>query len=139
MKSFKTRHQLFLPEDMSKRLAHLAKSSGRARSEILVEALDAWLTRRASPKTDEAIGIRLVRIERNVEWLRRNQGLIWEIVAMLVKHQLIMGVTLNVTKDDRAAGAKKFEEFADQMADRLAGKETVSSADPAMVKLRSLQ
>ena len=38
MKSYKTRHQLFLPEEMSKRLDHLAKSSGRARSEILVEA-----------------------------------------------------------------------------------------------------
>jgi len=45
-RTYKTRHQPFLPEDMSKRLAQIAQSSGKARSEILVEALDAWLTRR---------------------------------------------------------------------------------------------
>ena len=45
-RTYKTRHQLFLPEDMSKRLAHIAEASGKARSEILVEALDAWFTRR---------------------------------------------------------------------------------------------
>ncbi|MCJ2185138.1 ribbon-helix-helix domain-containing protein, partial [Novosphingobium sp. 1949] len=80
-KTYKTRHQLFLPQDLSRRLAHLAQSSGRARSEILVEALDAWFTRRAAPKTDEALGARLARIERNLYWLRRNEGLVWEIMA----------------------------------------------------------
>ena len=43
MKSDKTRRQLFLPEEISRRLEHLAKS-GRARSEILFEALDACLS-----------------------------------------------------------------------------------------------
>ncbi|WP_070152936.1 ribbon-helix-helix protein, CopG family [Sphingobium phenoxybenzoativorans] len=139
MKSFKTRHQLFLPEDMSKRLAHLAKSSGRARSEILVEALDAWLTRRGAPKTDEAIGIRLVRIERNVEWLRRNQGLSWEVMARLVKHQLIRGVAMPPAKEDVAAGSKLFADFIDEIADRFAGQDVPPTSDPTMQKLRSLQ
>jgi predicted transcriptional regulator len=49
MKSTKIRHQLFLPEETSRRLEHLATSSGRARSEILVEALDAWFNRRQAP------------------------------------------------------------------------------------------
>ena len=82
-KSYKTRHQLFLPEEMSKRLAQLATSSGRARSEILVEALDAWFNRRAAGKGDEAIGIRLSRIERNSDWLRRNQALVSDGFARL--------------------------------------------------------
>jgi len=139
MKSFKTRHQLFLPEDMSRRLANLAKSSGRARSEILVEALDAWLTRRASPKTDEAIGLRLVRIERNVEWLRRNQGLVWEVMARLVRYQLIMASEDPPTAQATAAGAKLFSAFIDEMADRVAGNEPSPTDDPTMQKLRSLQ
>jgi hypothetical protein len=29
-RTYKTRHQLFLPEDMSKRLAHIAQSFGEA-------------------------------------------------------------------------------------------------------------
>ena len=91
MKSYTTRHQLFLPEEMSRRLEHLAKSSDRARSEILAEALDAWFNRRQAPKSDEAIGIRLTKIERNTDWLRRNQALVWEVLARMVRHQLVTG------------------------------------------------
>jgi len=88
-RTYKTRHQLFLPEDMSKRLAHIAEASGKARSEILVEALDAWFTRRQAPKTDEALGVRLTRIDRNLDGLRRNEALVWEIMARVVRVQLI--------------------------------------------------
>ncbi|AYO79248.1 ribbon-helix-helix domain-containing protein [Sphingobium yanoikuyae] len=138
-KSYKTRHQLFLPEEMSKRLEQLATSSGRARSEILVEALDAWFNRRAAGKGDEAIAIRLSRIERNSDWLRRNQALVWEILARLVKHQLIVGL-MNPPGDDAVArGAKLFAALIDEMADRFAGKEAPVSDDPVMRKLRSLQ
>ena len=48
MKSYKIRHQLFLPEEISRRLEHLAQS-GRARSEILVEALDTCFSLRQAP------------------------------------------------------------------------------------------
>jgi len=41
----KTRHQLFLPNELSKRLAAMAKSQKRARSDLLVEIVDAYMTR----------------------------------------------------------------------------------------------
>jgi predicted transcriptional regulator len=123
MKTFKTRHQLFLPDDMSKRLDHLAKSSGRARSEILVEALDAWFNNRAAPKTDEAIGIRLARIERNTEVLRRNLGIFWEAYALMLRHQLINTAGLPAPQEaEMAKAGKQFTDFIDGIADRLAGK-----------------
>lgn len=139
MKSYKTRHQLFLPEDMSKRLAQLASSSGRARSEVLVEALDTWFTRRAAPKTDEAMGARLTRIERNLDWLRRNEGLVWEIVARVVRHQCIASANAPPSKEAVAAGSKLFAELIDEVADRLAGKEPAQSQDPAIAKMRTFQ
>lgn len=138
-KTYKTRHQLFLPQDMSRRLAHLAQSSGRARSEILVEALDAWFTRRSAPRTDEAIGARLARIERNLDWLRRNEGLVWEIVARIARHQLISAAQVPPSKDAVAAGSRVFATLIDEVADRLAGKGAGQSADPAINKLRSFQ
>ena len=139
MKSYKTRHQLFLPEEMSKRLDHLAKSSGRARSEILVEALDAWFNRRQAPKSDESIGIRLTRIERDTQWLRRNQGLVWEVLARMVRHQLIMGAMHPVDEAAQAVGARMLAQLIDEIADRFAGKAARATDDPATLKLRSLQ
>lgn len=138
-RTYKTRHQLFLPEDMSRRLAHLAQSSGRVRSEILVEALDAWFNRRQAPKSDEAISARLARIERNLDWLRRNQGLVWEIMARIARHQLIIGSEVMPSAEARAAGAKKFAELIDEVADRLAGKPLATSDDPAIAKMRTFQ
>lgn len=139
MKSNKTRHQLFLPEEMSRRLEHLATSSGRARSEILVEALNAWFNWRQAPKNDEAIGIRLTRIERNTDWLRRNQALVWEVLARMVRHQLTTGAMTPVNDAAQAAGAKMFAELIDEIADRFAGKAAPASDDPITQKLRSLQ
>lgn len=138
-KTYKTRHQLFLPDDMSRRLAHLAQSSGRARSEILVEALEAWFTRRAAPKTDEAIGARLTRIERNLDWLRRNEGLVWEIMARLVRHQLISSAQVPPSREAVAAGSKVFAELIDEVADRLAGKASGQSANPVIARIRTFQ
>jgi len=138
-RTYKTRHQLFLPEDMSRRLAHIAQSSGKARSEILVEALDAWLTRRQAPRTDEAIGARLTRIERNLDWLRRNEALVWEIMARIARHQLISSAQTPPSREAQAVGAKLFAEVVDEVADRLAGKPAKSTSDPALIKLRSLQ
>ena len=138
-RTYKSRHQLFLPEDMSRRLAHLAQASGRARSEILVEALEAWFTRRQAPKTDDALAARLTRIERNLDWLRRNEGLVWEILARVARLQLIAAAQSPVSSDAYALGSKLFADLIDEIADRLAGKLPAATIDPALIKLRSFQ
>jgi len=138
-RTYKIRHQLFLPEDMSKRLAQLASASSRARSEILVEALDAWFSRREAPRSDQAIGMRLTRIEQTLDWLRRNDDLVWEIMARLVRHQLVCAAQTPPSSAARAIGAKHFAELIDEVADRLAGKDVAVSNDPAINKMRSLR
>jgi hypothetical protein len=139
MKTFKTRHQLFLSEELSKRLAHRAKVTGKAKSEILVDALDAWFNRREGGGNFEALEVRATGIERRIEALGRKQGIFWEAFARMLRHQLALATVLPKPDDaGRAAAARQFENFIDQMAELLAGKEPPATDDPAIYKLRKL-
>lgn len=139
MKTFKTRHQLFLSEELSKRLAQRAKATGKAKSDILVEALDAWFNRRDGGGNFDALEIRANGIERKIEALGRRQGIFWEAFARMLRHQLAMATVLPKPDDvGRATAARQFENFIDQMAEMLAGKEPAATDDPAIEKLRKL-
>jgi hypothetical protein len=139
MKTFKTRHQLFLTEELSRRLDQQAKNSGKARSDILIEALDAWFNRRAAPATDETIGVRLTSVDRRLDTLVRKQGIFWEAFARLLRHHLVTSAGLpQPDAAAKAAAARHFQNFIDEMADRLAGKAATPSDDPGIEKLRNL-
>ena len=121
MKTYKTRHQLFLTEALSKRLTIVAKNSGRARSEILVEALEAWFERRAAPSGTEAVLARLSRIERNSVRQAHSLDLLWEGMSRLIRHQLVTAASLPPIGDEaRAIGARLHEAFIAEIAERLA-------------------
>ena len=137
MKTAKIRHQLFLPKELSARLDRIADGPGRARSELLVEALEAWLSRRNPAAVEEALGARLTRFERHIEAVRRQQGLQWEVLARMLRHQLLIAAGLPPADAALQASAlKHFEAFIDELADRLAGKEPAPNADPGIAKLR---
>lgn len=130
MKTFKTRHQLFLTEQLSRRLDMIAKNSGRARSEILVEALQAWFDRREPPNAGEALLARMTRTERSIARLRHSVDLMWEGMSRLIKHQLVTAASLPPVSDDaRALGAKWHADFINEVAERL------SSAEAELLKL----
>lgn len=137
MKTQKVRHQLFLPKDLSARLDRIANGTGRARSELLVEALEAWLNRRNPAAVEEALGVRLMRFERHIEALRRQQGLQWEVLARMLRHQLLIAAGLPPADAELQASAlRAFETFIDELADRLAGKEPAPNSDPGIAKVR---
>ena len=62
----KTRHQLFPPHEMSRRLTAMAKSQKRARSDLLLEMVEAYMNRRAANDAD-SIERKLARIIRAVD------------------------------------------------------------------------
>lgn len=139
MKTEKIRHQLFLPKELSARLDRIASGTGRARSELLVEALEAWLNRRSPAAAEEAIAARLTRLERHIEAVRRQQGLQWEVLARMLRHQLLTAAALPPADAAAQASAlKAFEAVIDELADRLAGKEAPPAIDPGVSKLRRL-
>lgn len=138
MKTEKIRHQFFLPKSLSDRVGRIADGTGRPRSEILVEALEAFLNRRNPAATDEALAARLGRFERHVEAVRRHQGLQWEVLARMMRHQLITSAALPMPDAAmQAAAARHFEAILDELADRLAGKEAPEAADAGIAKVRS--
>jgi predicted transcriptional regulator len=139
VKTQKVRHQLFLTKEISARLDRIATGTGRARSELLVEALEAWLNRRNPQASEEALGARLTRLERHIEAVRRQQGLQWEVLARMLRHQLLMAAALPPPDAALQARAlKAFEAVIDELADRLAGKEPTSDPDPAIAKVRQV-
>lgn len=139
MKTFKTRHQLFLSEELSRRLAQRAKVTGKAKSQILVEALDAWFNKRDGGGNFETLEVRATGIERRIEALGRKQGIFWEAFARMLRHQLALATVLPKPDDaGRASAARQFENFIDQMAEMLAGQEPPATDDPAIEKLRKL-
>lgn len=137
MKTEKVRHQLFLTKDLSARLDRIASGTGRARSELLVEALEAWLNCRNPVAAEEALAARLTRFERHIEAVRRQQGLQWEMLARMLRHQLLIAAGLPPADTAaQASSLKLFEAFIDELADRLAGKELAPSSDRAIEKVR---
>jgi hypothetical protein len=139
VKTQKIRHQLFLTKELSGRLERIANATGRARSELLVEALEAWLNRRSPAAADEALGARLISFERHIEAVRRHQGLQWEVLARMLRHQLLTAAGLpTADAATQVSALRTFDSFIDELADRLAGKEPASSSDPTIAKLRRL-
>lgn len=137
MKTQKVRHQLFLTKELSARLDRIANGTGRARSELLVEALEAWLNRRNPAAAEEVLGARLTRLERHIEAMRRQQGLQWEVLARMLRHQLVVAAGLPPADAAAQASAlRTFEAFIDELADRVAGAKPVPNTDPSIAKVR---
>jgi predicted transcriptional regulator len=138
MKAEKVRCQLFLSKELSGRINRIAAGTGRARSELLIEALEAWLNRRTSAAAEEALAARLTRFERHIEAVRRQQGLQWEVLARLMRHQLLTASALPPPDAAMQATAMRaFEAVIDEIADRLARKDPPVASDPALAKVRS--
>ena len=58
----KTRHQLFLPDEMSQRLTAMAKSQKRSRSDLLLEMVEAYMNRRSASQTEDRVNAKLDRL-----------------------------------------------------------------------------
>jgi hypothetical protein len=116
MKSTPTvRHQLYIPEHLSKRLRALAAEPGAAKSKIVSAALASWLDRVAVNEVEEQIGNRLNRALAAVGRVERNQNYEIEMLGGFIRFFM----TLNPPAADpaaRAAGAAQFDRFIAQVA-----------------------
>lgn len=121
MRSPKVRCQLFLPGHLSRRLDTIATGSGKHRSELLVDAVEAWLERRDAPSDTSALMARLERVDRASTRLARNYDLIWECLSAIVRHQMISAAALPpVDPATRALGERRHAAFLDEVARRVA-------------------
>lgn len=118
----KVRYQLFLEPRLADRLEELAARPGVARSDILVEALDAWLTRQGGHDLDERFGVRLDRMSQSLGRAERDIQVLLESLSLFVHYQFCLNA--RVPEPDaaaRAVGRDRFQKFIDQIGRRMAG------------------
>ena len=128
----KCRHQLYLDADISERLEILAAEPGASKSAILADAVQAWLTKRASHELDDRFGKRLEHISTYLGRMERDQQIVMESLALFIRFFLTVNAPLPESDQAaRAIGRDRFKAFIDQVGRNLAsGTHTLGRANP---------
>jgi hypothetical protein len=121
VKTFKTRHQFYLPDDLSKKLETLSAEPGSSKTAILTDAFRVWLERRGATDLDERFGVRLDRLSRSDEQLARKLDFVAEALGTFVQHQLTL-VAHHPPFDTETGqlGLQRYRMFVDMVGRRLA-------------------
>jgi predicted DNA-binding protein len=121
MKTLKTRHQFYLPDDLSEALDRLCASSGSSKTAVLTEGLKAVLERRAGHELDQRFGVRLDRMSRGQERLENKADLLTEAFGTFVHHQLTMVAHQPpFDEETKQLGVRRYQAFIDLVGRRLA-------------------
>jgi hypothetical protein len=121
MKTFKERHQFYLPDDLSEKLEAMAKEPGSSKTAILTDALRAWFDRRAANDLDEKFGIRLDRIGQANERLERKVEFVGEALGTFVQHQLTLHAHQPpFDQETGQLGLRRYRAFVEMVGRRLA-------------------
>jgi predicted transcriptional regulator len=121
VKTFKTRHQFYLPDDLSEKLESLASEPGSSKTAILTDAFRAWLDRRGANELDERFGVGLDRLSRADEQLTKKLDFVAEALGTFVQHQLTL-VAHQPPFDTETGqlGLKRYRSFLEMVGRRLA-------------------
>ena len=126
MKTFKTRHQFYLPDDLSEALDRLCSTSGSSKTAVLTEGLKAVLERRAGHELDLRFGVRLDRMSRGQERLENKVDLLAEAFGTFVHHQLTIVAHQPPFDDEtRQLGLKRYQSFIELVGRRLASESSL--------------
>jgi predicted transcriptional regulator len=121
VKTFKTRHQFYLPDDLSEKLESLAAEPGSSKTAILSDAFRAWLERRGANELDERFGRRLGRLSRADEQLARKLDFIAEALGTFVQHQLTLTAHQPPFEPETGQlGLQRYRAFVQTVGRRLA-------------------
>ncbi len=121
VKTSKTRHQFYLPDDLSDKLEGLAAEPGSSKTAILTHAFRAWLERRGANELDERFGIRLDRLSRADEQLGRKLDFVAEALGTFVQHQLTLVAHQPPFEPETGQrGLQRYRAFVEMVGRRLA-------------------
>jgi hypothetical protein len=121
VKTFKTRHQFYLPDDLSDKLEALAGEPGSSKTAILTDAFRAWLDRRGATELDERFGVRLDRLSRADEQLSRKLDFVAEALGTFVQHQLtLVAHQPHFDTETGQLGLQRYRAFVETVGRRLA-------------------
>jgi predicted DNA-binding protein len=121
MKTFKTRHQFYLPDDLSEKLETLSAEPGSSKTAILTDAFRAWLDRRGATELDERFGARLDRLSRADEQIARKLDFVAEALGTFVQHQLTLVAHQPPFEPETGQlGLQRYRAFVETVGRRLA-------------------
>ena len=121
MKTFKTRHQFYLPDELSEKLDAIAAEPGSSKTAILTDAFRAWLERRGATELDERFGLRLDRLSRADEQLSRKLDFVAEALGTFVQHQLTLSAHQPPFDPETGQlGLQRYRAFVEMVGRRLA-------------------
>jgi hypothetical protein len=120
MNTLKTRHQFYLPDDLSDTLDSLAAKPGASKTTILTDALRAWLDRRAGNELDDRFGERLNLLQKIDERIETSLEMLTELFDTFILHEMTM--TAHQPPFDDAArnlGRKRYDDLINLVARRI--------------------
>lgn len=118
----KPRHHLYLDEALTEQLEALASKPGGSKSAIVSTALRIYFLHRGAREVDDLLKVRLERISMQLARIERDDDVLLESLALLVRYQL--NVTPPLAEDDkvgRALGRDRFQAFVEQVGRSVAG------------------
>lgn len=135
MQTSKTRHQFYLPDDLSAKLDAMAARPGSSKTAILTDALTAWFDRRAAHELDQRFGIRLDRQNRIADRTEQKLDYLTEALGLFIRHQLTLTAHQPAfDAETQRLGRLRYDEFV-KLAGRLLARnsaERLSSPPPAL-------
>jgi predicted transcriptional regulator len=127
----KFRQNLYIDQALSDALDDLARKPGTNKSQIVSDALAAYLARRGTKEIDDLLKGRLDRISREIGHARRDIEVLLESLSLFVRYQLT--VTAPLPEADtaaRAIGRERFEAFVNQVGRQIgSGKRSIGAPD----------
>ena len=118
----KPKLSVYLSDHVAERLALAARRPGANKSAIVDAALDQFLNPERDPSGDAALVRRLDRINRQLDRVDRDVGIVAETLALYVRYHLTMTPPLPLPDREaaRALGRDRFEMFIAQVGKRVA-------------------
>ncbi len=125
----KPRHHLYLDDDLTQELEHLASKPGASKSAIVTAALRQYLKHKGADDRDEALRSRLDRLSRHQQRTERDLDLIVETLTRLVRVYLLM--TSHMPAPDEAGRAQaraRYDQFINEVGRAMAGRDNADAA-----------
>lgn len=118
----KKRLSVYLDADLMRLLADFADRREQSRSIIAEAAIASFLSPDADQRQEAAIAKRLDRIDRNIQRLERDVGIVNEAFAIFIRSWLTSTAPLPETAQSaaRAKGGERYDRFLEALGRRLA-------------------
>lgn len=121
------RHEFYLNEVLSQRLADLAAKPGASKTAIMTDALKAWLDRRGAGEIEERFKARLDKLSLQLGRIERDQQVIAETLALFIRFQFTVYAQVEPDRTAELIGQDRFKAFIAEVGRRVASGKSLTA------------